>query len=88
MNRAPHCVSGPIASKVQGERANPFSQSDRRVLSKAKARRGEDIKLNSVGVDPLIVSDLPSRIPAIREELAIWRAFLSDEIDAIMRGDE
>lgn len=87
MNRAPHRVSDLIASKVQGEHAKPFSQSDRRVLSKAKARRGEDIHLNSVGVNPLVVSDLPGRIPAIREELAIWRAFLSDEIDAIIRDD-
>ena len=33
---------------------------------------------------PAILTDLPKRAPAMRDELAIWRAFLSDEIDAIM----
>jgi hypothetical protein len=34
-----------------------------------------------------ILTDLPRRVPTMREELAIWRAFLSTEIDAIMRGE-
>jgi hypothetical protein len=33
------------------------------------------------------MTDMPKRLPAMRDELAIWRAFLSTEIDAIM-GDE
>ncbi len=32
-----------------------------------------------------VVSDLPTQLPAMREEIAIWRAFLSEEIDAILR---
>jgi hypothetical protein len=33
------------------------------------------------------MTNLPKRVPAMRDELAIWRAFLSNEIDAIMRGE-
>jgi hypothetical protein len=85
---APHRASGPIASKVQAERAKPFSQSDRRGLPKAKVRLGATVPPNGTQVEPRVVSDLPGRIPPIREELAIWRAFLSEEIDAIIRDDE
>lgn len=35
-----------------------------------------------------IVVELPRRLPPLKEELAIWRGFLSQEIDAIMRGEE
>lgn len=35
-----------------------------------------------------VATDLPSRLTVMREELAIWRAFLSEEIAAIMRDDE
>ena len=34
-----------------------------------------------------VVTDLPKRLPLTRDELAIWRAFLSNEIDAIMRDE-
>ena len=33
------------------------------------------------------LTDLPRRVPTMRDEVAIWRAFLSTEIDAIMRGE-
>ena len=33
------------------------------------------------------MTDLPRRVPTMRDEVAIWRAFLSTEIDAIMRGE-
>ena len=36
---------------------------------------------------PLVMTDMSKRLPAMRDELAIWRAFLSSEIDAIMRGE-
>jgi hypothetical protein len=35
--------------------------------------------------DTNVVVDLPNRLPPLREELAVWRAFLSAEIDAILR---
>jgi hypothetical protein len=34
-----------------------------------------------------VVVNLPNRLPAMREEMALWRAFLSNEIDAIMHGE-
>jgi hypothetical protein len=35
-----------------------------------------------------VTCDLPSYIPVDREEIAILRAFLSDDIRAIIEGDE
>jgi len=35
----------------------------------------------------VIISDLPERLPVTKAELAIWRAFLSEEIDAILYSD-
>jgi hypothetical protein len=32
-------------------------------------------------LDQFLVVDIPMRLPAIRDELAIWRAFLGTEID-------
>jgi hypothetical protein len=34
-----------------------------------------------------VVVNLPNRFPAMREEMALWRAFLADEISAII-GEE
>jgi len=34
-----------------------------------------------------VVSNLPDVLPSLPEELAIWRAFLADEIDAILWED-
>jgi hypothetical protein len=34
-----------------------------------------------------VVVNLPNRLPTMREEMALWRAFLSNEIDAIMHGE-
>jgi hypothetical protein len=36
---------------------------------------------------PVVLTDLPKRLPTMRDEIAIWRAFLSTEIDAIMRDE-
>jgi hypothetical protein len=41
--------------------------------------------LDTAGVT--VLTDLPRRVPTMRDEVAIWRAFLSTEIDAIMRGE-
>ena len=38
-------------------------------------------------VEPVVVNDLPKGLAVTREELAIWRAFLADEIDAILRKE-
>ena len=35
-----------------------------------------------------VVSDLPYRVPPLRDELALWRAFLSDEIEVILKGEQ
>jgi hypothetical protein len=35
-----------------------------------------------------VVTDLPKQLPIPREELAIWRAYLAEEIDALLFGKE
>jgi hypothetical protein len=34
-----------------------------------------------------IKSNLPEHLPPLREEIALWRAFLSEEIEAILRDE-
>ena len=38
--------------------------------------------------DRVVLTNLPQHIPVTREELAIWRAFLAAEIDAILRNEQ
>jgi hypothetical protein len=35
-----------------------------------------------------IINRMPERLPLLTGELALWRAFLSEAINAIIRGDE
>jgi hypothetical protein len=35
-----------------------------------------------------VTADLPRRLPLMKSELAIWRAFLADEIEAILRDGD
>ena len=41
-------------------------------------------------IDPeaIIQSDLPSKLSPTKAEVALWRSFLADEIDAILRDGE
>ena len=41
---------------------------------------------NSDGIT--VVSDLPGSLPVVREEVALLRAFLSDEIRAILNDED
>ncbi len=38
--------------------------------------------------DRVVLTNLPQHIPVTREELAIWRAFLAAEIEAILRNEQ
>jgi hypothetical protein len=38
--------------------------------------------------DVVVISDLPASIPVGNEEIGLLRAFLSAEINAILRGDD
>jgi hypothetical protein len=35
-----------------------------------------------------IKNDLPAKLPPTKAEIALWRAFLADEIEAILRDGE
>jgi hypothetical protein len=36
----------------------------------------------------MVTVDLPRRIPPIKNELSLWRAFLADEIEAILQNGD
>lgn len=41
-----------------------------------------------IGADRIVVSDFPASMPVLRDEIAILRAYLGREIDAILFGEE
>jgi len=42
---------------------------------------------NSIASKQAIFCDLPDKLSPTKAELALWRAFLAEEIDAILRDD-
>ena len=49
--------------------------------------RGREKKTPAPPVERSVVTDLPRHLPALAGELLIWRAFLADEIRAILNGE-
>jgi hypothetical protein len=39
-------------------------------------------------LDPVVATDMPDRLPAIRGEVMLWRSFLADEINVILRDEK
>jgi hypothetical protein len=39
-------------------------------------------------VETPVTTELPQRLPVMKAEMAIWRAFLADEIEAILRDGD
>ena len=66
---------------------SPDPRRDRVGLPRSPGRALAAPAFRDAAARPRIMTDMPKRLPAMRDELAIWRAFLSTEIDAIM-GDE
>jgi len=76
------------ADASKEEPAKVFARSPQR-------RRGVDhVRCTSslVGLaaenKPTIVIDMPTRMPPMNSEAALWRAFLADEIEAILKYEE
>jgi len=42
----------------------------------------------SIASEQAVVCDLPSNLSPTKAEVSLWRAFLADEIDAILRDGE
>ena len=70
----------------QGLRANDGADRPSR---KSRAYRGTAPEATRRKRIPpfVIISDLPERLPVTKAEIAIWRSFLSEEIDAILYSD-
>jgi hypothetical protein len=80
---------GPIASKVLVKRATSFSEnSEGRPVPSGEPRLVASGKPRGALLDLAVLTNLPNRLPPSRDEIAIWRAFLSEEIAAIMRDNE
>jgi hypothetical protein len=54
--------------------------------AQTKTRRPARRQLKEIQIR--VVTNLPPVLPNLKEELAIWRAFLADEIDKILYDDE
>lgn len=70
-------------SPSRRQRENPIGKTPRRpVILAARPKAGP--------ADParILSSDLPSDLPVDKRELALWRAFLADEIEAILRDGD
>lgn len=52
------------------------------------SRRVVAVAAASGQVDQIVLTNLPQHIPVVRDELAIWRAFLAAEIDAILHDEK
>lgn len=81
-------ATGPRAKEAQAKCATSFGSKRRR----APQARVIPFATPAAAAPPdvariTILTDLPKRVPAMRDEIAIWKAFLSDEIDSIMRGE-
>ena len=51
-------------------------------------RRAPKLRQSCFEIEAAIHSDLPAKLSPTKAELAIWRAFLAEEIDAILRDGE
>jgi len=81
-------ATGPRATEARAKCAtSPDPRGGRAGLPHSRARASAAPVFQDAATRPLVMTDMPKRLPAMRDELAIWRAFLSTEIDAIMRGE-
>jgi hypothetical protein len=79
-------ATGPTAKEARANCAtSPRHRGGRAGLPRSRARDSVDFVSRDASPSPVVMTELPKRLPAMRDELAIWKAFLSTEIDAIMR---
>ena len=77
---------GPRATEARAKWAkSPDLRGGRGGLPRSRGRALAALASHDAPLTPLVMTNLPKRLPAMRDELAIWRAFLSNEIDAILR---
>jgi hypothetical protein len=82
-------ATGPTTSAVQARPATFVSNEDvGRAPPKGDAVAAASRRPLGASANVTVATNLLKRLPPTRDEIAIWRAFLSDEIDAIMRDDE
>ena len=81
-------ATGPRATEARAKCAkSPDLRGGRAGLPRSRGRASAALVSPDVPPRTHVMTNLPKRLSAMRDELAIWRAFLSTEIDAIMRGE-
>lgn len=74
---------------MPGSRLRPQKQQKPRPSQQiARAERGMPTSGPTGLVGPTVISDLPKALSPTKAEIALLRAFLADEIDAILRDGD
>ena len=76
----------PASCPVSKGRPAP-KRSGRIVIRRRRAVPPPPVR-QPVGGEQVVVSDFPAPMPVLRDEVAILRAYLGKEIDAILFGEE
>ncbi len=53
-----------------------------------EVRGAIQLKHKAISSDQSVVCDIPEKLSPTKAEIALWRAFLDDEIEAILRDGE
>jgi hypothetical protein len=78
--RATSAPAREVVARVHRER--------RGLNADQSARRNSASLVSCHCAEPTVTVDLPRRIPPIKNELSLWRAFLADEIEAILQNGD
>lgn len=76
----------PVSCPVSKGRPAP-KRSGRIVIRRRRAAPSPSVKQPASG-EQTVVSDFPAAMPVLRDEVAILRAYLGREIDAILFGQD
>jgi hypothetical protein len=69
---------------------SPSKQTKQRVPTIRRREVGGAIQLKGISIGPeqVVICGLPSGLSPTNAEIALWRAFLADEIEAILLDGE
>jgi len=69
---------------------SPSTHTKLRVSTTHRRQVGGAIQLKgrAISFEQLVVCDISTELSPTKAEVALWRAFLADEIDAILRDGE
>ncbi|MFC3101065.1 hypothetical protein [Altererythrobacter lauratis] len=78
--------SRPLSASPAAAKASALPKRRARIVIKRKRKGHQDAPSNVSSSS--VVSNLPTNLPVLRDEVAILRAHLSHEIDQILFGEQ